>query len=122
MPPIEMIALKPLIYAGKRRKAGEEFPVRGQNDARVLIAIGHADFAPADEEDLPPSPAAGAPQAELTTATVQADPAADEAPAEAAPPPAAEAATLEQPAEAAAPEVEARPRRIYRRRDLTAES
>lgn len=131
MPPIEMIALKPLTYAGKRRKTGEEFPVRGQSDARVLIAIGSADFAPADEEDLPPAPPETVRVAAPAPAPIE-QPAAAETPkpgpepetrTEAAEPPAGDATASESPAAGAAePDAEAKPRRTYRRRDLTAES
>lgn len=45
---IAMVSLSPLcMYAGRRIKPGEVFEANGASDARVLIAIGRADFAPA---------------------------------------------------------------------------
>lgn len=40
---IPMKARRNFPYAGKRLKAGEEFQARGESDARVLAAIGHAE-------------------------------------------------------------------------------
>lgn len=122
MTQVPLVALKPLIYGGRRYVPGDEFTARGQSDARVLIAIGKADFATADM----------APEPETVRVAVAA-PAAAAAPAddakavEAAP--AQPAAQTEQPAaeqlelapDADAPAAEARPRRTYRRRDMQSE-
>lgn len=45
---IPMTALRDFPYAGKRLKKGQDFNARGQSDARLLKAIGHArEAAPA---------------------------------------------------------------------------
>jgi hypothetical protein len=43
---MELIALRPLVYASKRMKAGDRFSTRGGQDARLLKALGHAADAP----------------------------------------------------------------------------
>lgn len=44
---IEMVALKPFPYGGKRLKPGQRFEVKGQSDARLLRALDRAaDFSP----------------------------------------------------------------------------
>lgn len=50
---IPMVALKPQIYAGRRLVAGTEFTARGRSDARLLLALGRADFAMAEPEPVP---------------------------------------------------------------------
>lgn len=114
MAKIPLIARRSFLYAGRRLAAGVEFGARTQSDARLLLAIGHADFAPqgpAEPEQpqpwsLPPAEPP-APVAAVVEAPV------DEAPAEApAEVPASESAAEAQPV---------KPRRQYRRRDLTAE-
>jgi hypothetical protein len=56
---IPMVALKPQTYAGRRVAAGAEFTVRGQSDARLLLALGRADFAMAHAAPEPePEPVA----------------------------------------------------------------
>jgi hypothetical protein len=40
---VPMKARRSFPYAGKRLKAGDEFQARGESDARVLAAIGHAE-------------------------------------------------------------------------------
>lgn len=138
---IPMIALKPMIYAGKRYSAGQEFTARGQNDARILIAIGHADFAPAESPDAVPMPTqqrahlvpavAAAPAYEpppapepAPVAEPEPEPvaAADDAGPETLPPAADVAAAAPEPAAEPDAEPAAKPRRTYRRRDLTAQS
>ena len=130
MAKIPLTALKPFVYAGRRLKAGQDFEASGQTDARVLIAVGHADFAPA----LAAEPAAEPPRTADTTAPLIAQPEpasqAGEASAQVEDQPAqqvdipADAA----PEQSAAPEPDQAPaeqpaakRRQYRRRDMTAE-
>lgn len=125
MATVPMIAKRPLLYAGRRVASGAEFEARTGQDARLLIAIGRADFAPA-----------GAPAEEVET-LMAAVPAAfvEEPPQQvAAPTPAEDAPVVEAAAEAVSePAAEVpppapsddvppvKPRRTYRRRDLTAE-
>lgn len=135
MAKVPLIAKRSLLYAGRRVASGAEFEARTGQDARLLIAIGHADFAPAGasaEEvatlmaavpaafvEEPPPQVAGSwehpapnasppfdpsPAVEVVAEQPAAEPAAE------APPPA--------PAEDVPP---VKPRRTYRRRDLTAE-
>ena len=66
---IPMVALVPLIYAGRRMAAGTEFAVRGQSDARLLLALGRADFAMAAPE-AEPIPVIVAPEPEAPNNTV----------------------------------------------------
>ncbi len=132
MPRIPLIARRSFLYAGRRLERGAEFGARTQSDARLLIAIGHAEFAPqvdaeADPEALQvvviaPAPAAAVVETSAETAAeVPADPPA-QPPAEA---PSAEPVAETSPAAAPADGEESprtgKPRRQYRRRDLTAE-
>jgi len=120
MAKIQLIAKRPFLYAGKRLASGAEFNARTHSDARLLIAIGHADFAPQGpvepEEPQPWSVAQQPPETVAIEVTAQP---VDEAPAEVLPveEPASDAAST-APAEEAPI---AKPRRQYRRRDLTAE-
>ena len=41
---ITMKACRPFTYAGRRLKVGAIFEARGQSDAKVLAAVGHAQF------------------------------------------------------------------------------
>lgn len=142
MSTVPLVALKALTYAGRRYGAGDEFHARGLSDARVLIAIGSADFATADDcygeasapaltavpsVPPPPEPAAAPamaapvqPEPEHETAMAQDDPApaSDDAEPEAVD--AAPAEPVQPPAEQTA-SPEPRPRRTYRRRDLQSE-
>lgn len=77
------------MYAGRRIKPGEVFDVNGASDARVLIAIGRADFAPAVQIPEPVQ----APEPVIVPRWSDLE---DEAPAP-------------------------KPKRQYRRRDMTAE-
>lgn len=54
MTKISLLALQSQVYAGRRLAAGVEFEARGATDARLLIAIGRADFAPARVGDSAP--------------------------------------------------------------------
>lgn len=125
MATVPMIAKRPLLYAGRRVASGAEFEARTGQDARLLIAIGHADFAPAG---------ASAEEVETLMAAVPAAFVEEPPPQVAAPAPAEEAPVFEAPAEpvsepaaevtppAPADDVPAvKPRRTYRRRDLSAE-
>jgi hypothetical protein len=51
MKKIALTALKPFVYAGRRLKAGQEFAARGESDARVLIAVKNAGYAPVPIKD-----------------------------------------------------------------------
>lgn len=54
MPKIPMTAIKDQVYAGRRIKAGAEFEVSGQSDARLLKALGRAkDRAPVAPTPVP---------------------------------------------------------------------
>jgi hypothetical protein len=134
---VPMIALKALVYAGRRVAAGAEFVARGASDARVLIAIGKADFAPAapGEESsaapvAPPVDVARTADVEPVAATVVAPPietpsvpSADDA-VEAVEQPAAAPSAVETTAADSAEEpapIVAKPKREYRRRDMRAE-
>lgn len=58
---VPMIASKAFTYAGRRLKAGDPFPARGESDARVLAAIGNAKRdtqVPTAITDPVPAPAA----------------------------------------------------------------
>lgn len=58
---VPMIASKAFTYAGRRLKAGDSFPARGEGDARVLSAIGSAKRdtqVPTAITDPVPAPAA----------------------------------------------------------------
>lgn len=60
---IPMKARRNFPYAGKRLKAGEEFQARGESDARVLAAIGHAERVTV----VAPAPTAPPPAAAYST-------------------------------------------------------
>lgn len=63
---IPMVALKPQIYASRRLAVGDEFTVRGRSDARLLLALGRADFAMAHAAPEPePAPVAVAAEPEV---------------------------------------------------------
>ena len=112
MPRIPLIARRSFLYAGRRLERGAEFGARTQSDARLLIAIGHAEFAPqvdaeADPEALQVVVIAPAPAAAVveTAAEIVAEV------------PSAEPVTHD----VVAPQPAAKTRRQYRRRDLAAE-
>lgn len=125
MAKVPLIAKRSLLYAGRRVASGAEFEARTGQDARLLIAIGHADFAPAGEPDSIPFRAdnVGTPAAFVEEPPQVAAP----APAEEAPVVEAAAEAVSEPAAEAPPPAPAedvppvKPRRTYRRRDLTAE-
>lgn len=128
---IEMVALKPFTYGGKRLKPGQRFEVKGQSDARLLRALDRAaDFSP----PVFIAPLAVKPRrVEVRPAVIETAPAVEpavslevEAPeaeprAEEAPEPKEKPAPVEPEAE---PDVSLRtgkPKRQYRRRDMTSE-
>lgn len=137
MAKVPLIAKRSLLYAGRRVASGAEFEARTGQDARLLIAIGRADFAPAGAPESIPfradsvSTPADAPVAEVAASwehpAPNASPPFDPSPAVevAAEQPAAEPAAepaAQVPPPAPAEDVPAvKPRRTYRRRDLTAE-
>jgi hypothetical protein len=97
---IQMRALVPQIYAGRRVAAGSNFLVRGESDARLLTALGRASVAvPA------PIPAVLAPVVPVRTWGKQIK---------------AEEPVSTDGAEVA--EEAPKPKRQYKRRDMTAES
>lgn len=137
MAKIPLIARRSFVYAGRRLQTGAEFGARTQSDARLLIAIGHAEFAPEDAEDdqaadvqivavvETPAPAPAAAVVETAAeaaAEVPADPPAQPPAEEPSAEPVAETAPAAAPAdgEDVSPRT-GKPRRQYRRRDLTAE-
>ena len=68
--PIKMISKSSHTYGTRRLKAGDEFEVSGQSDARLLHALGRADMVAAkmNAKPVPPAPApAPAPVAAKTT-------------------------------------------------------
>lgn len=73
MTKIALTALKAFPYAGKRLKVGQEFMARGVSDARVLIAIKNADFAPAMQAEPEPEPATALDVALPVAAPVEAE-------------------------------------------------
>jgi hypothetical protein len=134
MTKIALTALKAFPYAGKRLKAGQEFMARGVSDARVLIAIKNADFAPAMQHDPEPEPLSAAPAVDVELPIAAAAPIeAEQATSAAADTPSADTAE-QQPAEPEQPAADQaaeastepaaetpKPRRRYQRRDMTAE-
>lgn len=103
---IKMISLKPHLYASKRLVAGQQFEARGQTDARLMIALGRAEIAPVVAAPAPVAPAS-APRTYRTRA-IEA-PTDFESPAP---------ASIEDAAETPA----VKTTRVYRRRDMKAES
>jgi hypothetical protein len=111
---IPMICTKDLLYAGRRLKAGAAFDARGESDARVLVAIGKATRAPAPvAAPVTPAPTAVQPRAAR----------GQPAPHPWAPQPAPVVDQVDTASASAADETASadRPKRQYRRRDLTAE-
>ena len=133
MAKVPLIAKRSLLYAGRRVASGAEFEARTGQDARLLIAIGHADFAPAGEPDSIPfradnvSTPADAPVVDVAVSwehpAPNASPPFDPSPTSevVAEQPAAEPVADPQPAPPVAETPPVKPRRTYRRRDLTAE-
>lgn len=133
MAKVPLIAKRSLLYAGRRVASGAEFEARTGQDARLLIAIGHADFAPAGEPDSIPFRAdnvctpADAPVVDVAVSwerpAPNASPPFDPSPTSevVAAEPAAEPVAEPQPAPPVAEAPPVKPRRTYRRRDLTAE-
>ncbi len=133
MAKVPLIAKRSLLYAGRRVASGAEFEARTGQDARLLIAIGHADFAPAGEPDSIPFRAdnvctpADAPVVDVAVSwerpAPNASPPFDPSPAVevVAEQPAAEPAAEVTPPAPAEDVPPVKPRRTYRRRDLTAE-
>lgn len=119
---VQMISLKPHVYAGRPLKAGDTFLARGETDARILIAIGKAKrtvFEVAVQPAEPRTPVRELP-IEVVALNVDLDPV-----------PTLEPLTVinvEPAPEVSEPEPEPEPdlttrrgRREYRRRDLRAE-
>jgi hypothetical protein len=99
---MKMVSLKPHVYAGKRLSVGDEFEVSGRSDARLLTAIGRAIVAPPPAPEPPAPPPVSRPLARVFVPKA-------EAPAVA-------------PVVAEPDSDEPKPKRTYRRRDLSAES
>lgn len=110
---IKVRALRSFAYAGKRRRAGDEFEVRSSGDARVLRAVGHV----GDPLPVRPEPVRAPVRQVRAVQPLQRVLAAD-----------AEPLPVNQNAPAGAPEFEpdagdepVKPKRTYKRRDLVSE-
>lgn len=106
---IPMISLASHVYAGRRLAKGDEFEARGRQDARLLAALGRAEAALPPIATIEPRPQAR--QSSAQTAQIP-DQMVD--------------IPIADPDEGDEPEVEisprtGRPKRTYRRRDMTAE-
>lgn len=97
---IQMVALKPCTYAGKKQAVGDEFTVTGQSDATLYTKLGWAAVAT-------PKPVVVAPAEEKPKRTYarKVPEFQDTTPAEVTP----------------EPEPVVKPKRSYFRRDMTAE-
>jgi hypothetical protein len=92
-------------YAGNRLAPGDRFETRGEQDARLLIAIGHAEPV----RERPPKAQPPAPPAPVV-------------PVEALPEPPVVVATVPEPPSVRSDEaVDFSGSRAYKRRDMTAE-
>ena len=113
MPKITMTCLKPMQYAGRRVQAGQQFDAHGENDARLLVAIGKAArYTP------PVVPVYVAPKSRAILTTTPQSIFQPE------PVPTVEAVATDTAVTADDAEVhdaDEKPKRQYRRRDLTAE-
>lgn len=58
MPKILMNVLKPHVYASKRHKPGGSYYAQGETHARLMVALGHAERAPAPTAAPAPQPSA----------------------------------------------------------------
>jgi hypothetical protein len=101
---MKMRARKPFRYAGRMLRAGDVFDTRGNQDARLLTAIGKAERVDADADAEARSAA--------TTMTGK---------RRGRPPKVREPEALAPPEPAQEPEVEAIRGRYYGRRDMEAE-
>ncbi len=129
---VPLQALRGFPYAGRRLVAGEKFEARGESDARVLCAVGHATRHIQVPEPLPEivAPVTTKRGRGYRTQALVAQPAADAAPETPGASPlaneaqASESGTAEKPEagtlETAPPAADAAPaRRRYTRRDQT---
>lgn len=101
---VRMKARRSFPYAGKRFKAGQEFNARGETDARVLAAVGHAERVTAPAPTPAPTPA---PRAYLTRAIAAAPVQVVMRAAPPAPEPVQSAEPAVEPVADAAPDLEA---------------
>lgn len=99
---IKMVSSTSHLYAGRRLKAGDAFEARGRGDARLLRALGRAVDAPAPAPVAEPVPALLMPKRQYVRKVVE-------------PAPIAFVSPLAEPEEAP------KPKRQYKRRDMTAE-
>lgn len=130
---VPLQALRGFPYAGRRLVAGEQFNARGESDARLLCAVGHATRHIQVPEPLPQiavAPVATKRGKSYRTEALVAQAAADAAPDTPGASPlaseaqASESGTAEKPdagnVETAPPAAEAAPaRRRYTRRDMS---
>lgn len=130
---VPLQALRGFPYAGRRLVAGEQFNARGESDARLLCAVGHATRHIQVPEPLPQiavAPLATKRGKSYRTEALVAQAAADAAPETPGASPlaseaqASESGTAEKPdtgnVETAPPAAEAAPaRRRYTRRDMS---
>lgn len=108
---VPMIATKDMVYAGRRIAKGGAFEARGKQDARLLSAIGRAEEAPTPVPAPIPIPVPAPSPRMYTYARVQP---VSEPVVESMVEPVSEA-------EQADDEPAAKPKRAYRRRDMTSE-
>jgi len=132
---IRMISMKAHRYGGRQLKVGDEFDAVGRSDVRLLRALGRAEVTAAvvPAVEAPPAAAPAAfgrsrPRATTTPERAASTPAPPPVPVP-APAPVVQPAALDVPAapapaaskDAAADDDADKPKRLYKRRDLTAE-
>lgn len=104
---VSLSATKSFAYAGKRLSPGQQFYARGEQDARLLVAIGSAIHAyPVYVQETKVARILQAPEVPVFLAPAEVEVAAAEA---------------EESEEAKPAEEWPKKRRAYRRRDMTAE-
>lgn len=120
MPKVQLVALKSFVYGGKRRHAGDKFETPGQTDALRLRTFKFAEPAPKFVPPPAPEPVVRQPYVRRDIVTVPF--AAVETATEPSPPVIDIPAIMAEGDPELAVESDAKPKRAYRRRDLTAES
>ncbi len=125
---VQMITLRAHVYQNKRLAPGTRFEATGQSDARLLAALGRATLAPVDvprEASPAPAPAKAEERKPAAKPTAEAKAESDRLffTRQFSEPPAAAAATTmpAPPQPGAAVDEEIKPKRAYRRKDMTAE-
>lgn len=109
---ISMLSTDSHVYAGRRLKAGDAFEARGRGDVRLLKALSRAVEATPPAPVPDPLPALLMPKRQYVRKVVE-------------PEPEQEQASIPEPIAFASPFAEAeetpKPKRQYKRRDMTAE-